>query len=132
MSVILALDQGTTSSRAVLFDGTGAIVDIAQQEFEQIYPRAGWVEHDPAQIWASQVGVAVEVLGRAGVGPRDVAAIGIAVQRETAIVWDRATGQPIHNAIVWQDRRTAEQCDRLKADGAEALVHERTGLVIDP
>jgi len=132
MSLVLALDQGTTSSRAVLFDSSGAIVDIAQQEFPQIYPRPGWVEHDPAQIWASQVGVAVEVLGRAGVGPRDVAAIGIAVQRETTVVWDRATGQPIHHAIVWQDRRTAERCHRLKAEGAEPMVRERTGLVIDP
>jgi len=132
MSLVLSLDQGTTSSRAILFDSSGAIVDVAQQEFPQIYPQAGWVEHDPAQIWASQVGVAVEVLGRAGVGPRDVAAIGIAVQRETTIVWDRATGQPVYHAIVWQDRRTAERCERLKADGAEALVRERTGLVIDP
>jgi glycerol kinase len=128
---VLALDQGTTSSRAILFDHDGAVVAVAQREFQQIFPKPGWVEHDPDEIWASQIAVATEVLGRARIRPRDVAAVGITNQRETAIVWDRATGRPIHNAIVWQDRRTAEHCDRLKADGFEPLVRERAGLVVD-
>ncbi len=131
MPYILALDQGTTSSRAIVFDHDGAIVAVAQKEFPQIFPKPGWVEHDPREIWTSQISVAVEALGRAQVRPRDIAAIGITNQRETAVVWDRETGEPICNAIVWQDRRTAEFCDRLKADGHEALVRERTGLVID-
>jgi glycerol kinase len=128
---VLALDQGTTSSRAILFDHDGAVVAVAQREFQQIFPKPGWVEHDPDEIWASQIAVATEVLGRARIRPRDVAAVGITNQRETAIVWDRATGRPIHNAIVWQDRRTAEMCDRLKADGFESLVRDRAGLVVD-
>jgi glycerol kinase len=128
---VLALDQGTTSSRAILFDHDGAVVAVAQREFQQIFPKPGWVEHDPDEIWASQIAVATEVLGRARIRPRDVAAVGITNQRETAIVWDRATGRPIHNAIVWQDRRTAEMCDRLKADGFEPLVRDRAGLVVD-
>jgi glycerol kinase len=128
---ILALDQGTTSSRAILFDRDGAAVAVAQKEFEQIFPRPGWVEHDPQEIWATQIAVAVEALGRGRARPSDVAAIGITNQRETTVVWDRDTGQPVYNAIVWQDRRTAEFCDRLKAGGHEALVRERTGLVID-
>src|SRR3954471_8568563 len=131
MPYILALDQGTTSSRAIVFDHDGGIKAVAQKEFTQIFPSAGWVEHDPQEIWASQIGVAVEALGRAQIRPRDVAAIGITNQRETTIVWDRETGEPVCNAIVWQDRRTAELCDRLKADGHEALVRQRTGLVID-
>jgi glycerol kinase len=131
VAYILALDQGTTSSRAILFDRDGAIVGIAQKEFAQIFPRPGWVEHDPQEIWATQLAVAVEALGRARIRAQDVAAIGITNQRETAIVWDRETGQPIANAIVWQDRRTADLCDRLRADGHQALVSERTGLVID-
>jgi glycerol kinase len=131
MRYILALDQGTTSSRAILFDNSGAIAAVAQKEFEQIFPRPGWVEHDPREIWATQSAVATEALARAGAGPADVAGIGITNQRETTIVWDRETGQPIHNAIVWQDRRTAEFCDRMKADGHDALVRDRTGLVID-
>ncbi len=131
MSYILALDQGTTSSRAIVFDHDGAVVSVAQREFQQIYPKPGWVEHDPQEIWATQMAVAVEALGRAHVRPRDVAAIGITNQRETTIVWDRETGQPVYNAIVWQDRRTAETCDRLKAEGFEQLVRDRTGLVID-
>jgi glycerol kinase len=131
MPYILALDQGTTSSRAILFDHDGTPVSVAQKEFAQIFPQPGWVEHDPQEIWATQMAVAVEALGRAQARPRDVAAVGITNQRETTVVWDRATGQPIHNAIVWQDRRTAEFCDRLKAEGHEALVRERTGLVID-
>ncbi|QEH37151.1 Glycerol kinase [Aquisphaera giovannonii] len=130
--LILALDQGTTSSRAILFDEAGAVRGVAQREFRQIYPKPGWVEHDPSEIWSSQIGVAAEVLGRCEVGPRDVAAIGITNQRETTIVWDRASGHPIHNAIVWQDRRTAPLMDRMKADGSEALLRERTGLVADP
>src|SRR5919199_1279922 len=114
---ILALDQGTTSSRAIVFDAGGAIRGVAQKEFTQIFPQTGWVEHDPQEIWASQIGVAVEALGRAQIRPRDVAAIGITNQRETTVVWDRQTGEPIHNAIVWQDRRTADYCEKLKADG---------------
>jgi len=128
---ILALDQGTTSSRAIVFDHDGAIVALAQKEFPQIFPTPGWVEHDPREIWTSQIAVAVEALGRAQVRPGDIAAIGITNQRETAVVWDRETGEPVHNAIVWQDRRTAEFCDKLKADGHEELVRSRTGLVID-
>ncbi len=131
MPYILALDQGTTSSRAILFDHDGRIKGTAQREFRQIFPQAGWVEHDPQEIWTSQIGVAVEALAGASLRPRDVAAIGITNQRETTIVWDRETGQPVMNAIVWQDRRTAEMCDRLRADGAEGVVRERTGLVLD-
>ncbi len=131
MSYILALDQGTTSSRAILFEHSGASLALAQRELRQIYPRAGWVEHDTGEIATSQLGVAGEVLAKAGLGPRDIAAIGITNQRETTLVWDRKTGVPLMNAIVWQDRRTAEACDRLKADGAEPLVRERTGLVLD-
>jgi glycerol kinase len=132
MSFILALDQGTTSSRAILFTRDGKIHAQAHQEFTQIYPQAGWVEHDPFEILTSQLSAAVEVLGRAQVRPRDIAALGITNQRETAIVWDRESGKPIYNAIVWQDRRTANACDRLRRDGAEATIREKTGLVIDP
>lgn len=131
MSYLLALDQGTTSSRAIVFDRQGRIKAIAQKEFEQIFPRPGWVEHDPNEIWSSQAGVAAEALTRAGVPSRDVAAIGITNQRETAIVWDRRTGEPVTNAIVWQDRRTAGLCDRLKAEGHEPLIRQKTGLVLD-
>jgi glycerol kinase len=131
VSYILALDQGTTSSRAILFDREGGIKGVAQREFRQIFPQPGWVEHDPLEIWTSQAGVAVEVLAGAGIRARDVAAIGITNQRETTIVWDRRTGDPITNAIVWQDRRTSEACDRLRSDGAETLFRERTGLVLD-
>jgi len=131
MSYILALDQGTTSSRALLFDRDGRIKGAAQREFRQGFPKPGWVEHDPEEIWSSQAGVAVEVLGAAGVRARDVAAIGITNQRETTIVWDRKTGRPIANAIVWQDRRTADVCERLRSEGAEPLFRERTGLVLD-
>ncbi len=132
MAHVLALDQGTTSSRAIVFDEGGAVRAAAQREFPQIFPRAGWVEHDPGEIWTSQISVAVEALGRASLGPKDLAAVGITNQRETTILWDRETGRPIHNAIVWQDRRTADLCERLKAEGAEPLVRERTGLVLDP
>jgi len=128
---VLALDQGTTSSRAIVFDESGAIRAAAQKEFAQIFPQAGWVEHDPREIWASQIGVAVEALARAQITPADVAAIGITNQRETTIVWDRASGEPIHNAIVWQDRRTADYCEQLKAQGAGATIQSKTGLLID-
>src|SRR5271163_3439133 len=132
MSYVLALDQGTTSSRAILFDHAGAIVSVAQQEFQQIYPKPGWVEHDPTEILTSQMSCAVQALVRAGVEPRDVAALGITNQRETVVVWERETGKPICNAIVWQDRRTADVCQRLTADGAEPMVREKTGLLLDP
>jgi glycerol kinase len=131
MPYILALDQGTTSSRAIVFDHDGVIKAVAQKEFTQIFPATGWVEHDPQEIWASQIGVAVEALGRAHVRPRDLAAIGITNQRETTVVWDRETGEPIYNAIVWQDRRTADYCQRLKAEGAGEAIQAKTGLLID-
>ncbi|NLC03120.1 MAG: glycerol kinase, partial [Tissierellia bacterium] len=116
---ILALDQGTTSSRAVLFNHNGEIVKIAQSEITQYYPKSGWVEHDPMEIWGSQSGVAREVLETAGIRPEEIAAIGITNQRETTIVWDKKTGKPIYNAIVWQCRRTAKICDDLKSRGLE-------------
>ncbi|MFI5338076.1 MAG: FGGY family carbohydrate kinase, partial [Opitutales bacterium] len=119
MPFILALDAGTTSVRAILFDREGRIRGIAQKEIRQIFPQPGWVEHDPQEIWSSQMAVTTEVLGRARVRPREVAAIGITNQRETAIVWDRESGEPVHNAIVWQDRRTAPMCERLRASGAQ-------------
>jgi glycerol kinase len=131
MSYILALDQGTTSSRAIVFAADGSIKAVAQKEFTQIFPRAGWVEHDAREIWASQIGVAIEALGRAALSASDIAAVGITNQRETTLVWDRQTGEPICNAIVWQDRRTAGYCEQLKADGAEPLVQQKTGLLID-
>jgi glycerol kinase len=129
---ILSLDQGTTSSRAMLFTQEGRIAGIAQHEFKQHFPKTGWVEHDPMDILTTQLNSAVEVLARAGIRPRDVAALGITNQRETTLVWDRDTGTPIYNAIVWQDRRTAELCERLRADGNEAAVRSKTGLLIDP
>jgi len=132
MSYILALDQGTTSSRAILFDEAGAIAAVAQHEFEQFYPQPGWVEHDPMEILTSQMSCAVEVLGKVGARPRDIAAIGITNQRETVIVWERATGKPIHPAIVWQDRRTASLCAALEEQGLGDTISDRTGLVIDP
>jgi glycerol kinase len=131
MKYLLALDQGTTSSRALVIDNTGKVVGVAQKEFTQIFPQPGWVEHDANEIWASQIGVAADALGRAGASSSDIAAIGITNQRETTVVWDRKTGEPIHNAIVWQDRRTAGFCDKLRADGHDKLVQEKTGLVID-
>ena len=131
MTFILALDQGTTSSRAVVFDHAGSVRAIAQREFKQIFPQPGWVEHDPHEIWETQLAVAREVLAKAGLSARDIAAIGIANQRETTVVWDRATGTPIHNAIVWQDRRTAGFCDELKAAGQGDDITRRTGLVLD-
>ena len=129
--VILALDQGTTSSRALLFDRTGGIVAAAQKEFRQHYPQPGWVEHDPREIWSTQMGVAAEAITRAGLRADAIAALGIANQRETTVVWDRGTGMPVYRAIVWQDRRTAGFCDELKARGCEALVRRKTGLPID-
>jgi glycerol kinase len=132
MKYILSLDQGTTSSRAILFDEAGKIAGVAQHEFRQIYPETGWVEHDPYEILTSQLSSAVEVMGKAGARPRDVEALGITNQRETTIVWDRETGKPIYNAIVWQDRRTAPLCHRLAEDGAEDTIRRKTGLVIDP
>jgi glycerol kinase len=132
MTFVLAIDQGTTSSRAILFDGDAAIVAVAQQEFPQHFPASGWVEHEPEDLWTTTLAVSREVLRTAGIAAKDIAAIGITNQRETTVVWDRATGQAIHRAIVWQDRRTAETCARLKADGAEDLVSARTGLLLDP
>jgi glycerol kinase len=129
---VLALDQGTTSSRAIVFDHAGSIVALARRELPQIFPKPGWVEHDPEEIWRTQREAAEEALARAGAAAGDVAAIGITNQRETTLVWERATGRPIHHAIVWQDRRTADRCARLKADGLEPLIRERTGLEIDP
>ncbi|MEO6930482.1 MAG: glycerol kinase GlpK [Chitinophagaceae bacterium] len=127
---ILAFDQGTTSSRAIVFDKKGSIISLAQKEFTQIYPQPGWVEHDPSEIWSTQVGVATEAILKARITPEDIAAIGITNQRETTIVWDRETGLPVYNAIVWQDRRTASFCDSLKQSFA-AIIQEKTGLVID-
>ena len=132
MRYVLALDQGTTSSRAILFDEEGNAVQVSRREFRQIYPQPGWVEHDPKEILATQCEVAREAVGRAGIRLKDLTAVGIANQRETTIVWDRQTGEPLYNAIVWQDRRTAPFCERLREAGAESVVRERTGLVIDP
>jgi len=131
MSFILALDQGTTSSRALVFDHAGTVRASAQREFRQIFPQSGWVEHDPTEIWATQSGVLHEALATAGIGARDIAAIGITNQRETTLLWDRATGRPVGNAIVWQDRRTAPMCDALRAAGHAATFAAKTGLVID-
>jgi glycerol kinase len=128
---ILALDQGTTSSRAILFDHSGNIVNIAQKEFKQYYPQPGWVEHDAEEIWSSQYGVLAEVLEKKNITTRQIAAIGITNQRETTVVWERTTGKPVHHAIVWQDRRTAEFCDDLKKRGLSEMIRQKTGLVID-
>ena len=131
MKYVLALDQGTTSSRALLFDEDGVVRAVAQREFDQIFPQPGWVEHNPEQIASSQIAVALESLAQVKAQPGDVAAIGIANQRETTIVWDRESGEPIHNAIVWQDRRTADFCERLRSEGHGPLIQQRTGLLID-
>jgi glycerol kinase len=128
---ILALDQGTTSSRAIVFDHKGQIRSVAQKEFTQIFPQPGWVEHDPNEIWSTQAGVAAEATVKMGINGTNIKAIGITNQRETTIVWDRNTGEPVYNAIVWQDRRTAGFCDQLKQDGHAELVQSKTGLVID-
>ncbi|MES2372541.1 MAG: glycerol kinase GlpK [Bacteroidota bacterium] len=127
---ILSFDQGTTSSRAIVFDKKGAIISVAQKEFTQIFPKPGWVEHDANEIWSTQLGVAAEAITKAGLTVQSIAAIGITNQRETTVVWDRATGQPIHNAIVWQDRRTAAFCDTLK-DGTDKIIQQKTGLMVD-
>jgi glycerol kinase len=129
---VLALDQGTTSSRALLFDREGKVCTVAQREFDQIFPQPGWVEHDPEQIASSQIAVAQEALAQVAAGPDDVAAIGIANQRETIIVWNRETGKPVYHAIVWQDRRTADFCQRLRSEGHGPMIQQRTGLLIDP
>ena len=131
MSFVLALDQGTTSSRAIVFDHAGTIRGAAQKEFRQIFPQPGWVEHDPTEIWATQSGVVTEALVSAGIGAGDLAALGITNQRETTLLWERASGKPVANAIVWQDRRTAATCDQLRAAGHEPLFRNKTGLVLD-
>jgi len=128
---VLALDQGTTSSRAIVFDRAGSVVALAQKEFAQVYPQPGWVEHEPMEIWSSQMEVVANVLAKNGLHLSQIAAIGITNQRETTIVWERATSRPLCNAIVWQDRRTAAYCDRLKADGHAAAIQEKTGLIVD-
>lgn len=128
---ILALDQGTTSSRAMLFNKKGEIVSVAQKEFRQIYPKPGWVEHDAQEIWSSQAGVAAEAVASAGINGKALSGIGITNQRETTVVWDRESGKPIYNAIVWQDRRTSDYCDQLREEGHEESIKEKTGLVID-
>lgn len=128
---VLALDQGTTSSRAIVFDNDGKIVSVAQKEFTQIYPKAGWVEHDPMEIWGTQSGVAREALDKAGIAADQIAAIGITNQRETTVVWDKTTGKPVYNAIVWQCRRTAPICDELKNKGLAESIKQKTGLVVD-
>lgn len=129
--LILALDQGTTSSRAIVFNHKGEIVKISQKPFEQIFPKPGWVEHDPNEIWSSQISVAAEVIAKTGINGKEIAAIGITNQRETTIVWDRETSEPIYNAIVWQDRRTAKYCDELKAQGHAEMIQKKTGLILD-
>ena len=128
---IMALDQGTTSSRAILFDDSQNIVELAQREISQIYPREGWVEHDAMEIWSTQYSVMMEVLAKSGVDAHDIAAIGITNQRETAVVWDKESGRPIHNALVWQCRRTAPAVDKLIADGLSDMIREKTGLIPD-
>lgn len=131
MNFILAIDQGTTSSRSIIFDKKGAIVSVAQKEFTQYYPQPGWVEHDAMEIWSSQITVLTESILKAGITPKDIAAIGITNQRETTVVWDKKTGTPICKAIVWQDRRTASICDEIRQQGHEKLINEKTGLIID-
>ena len=132
MDYILALDQGTTSSRAILVDRNGKIAGVAQKEFHQFFPKSGWVEHDACEIWSSEAGVMAEVIAKTKVRAKDIKAIGITNQRETTIVWDRKSGKPIHHAIVWQDRRTTEYCRKLKNDGLEETITKKTGLLLDP
>ena len=131
MKAVVALDQGTTSSRAMVFDESGAVLGTAQREFKQYFPQPGWVEHDPGEIWRTQAEVAAQAVEAAGLLPAEIAAVGIANQRETAILWDRHTGEPLHRAIVWQDRRTAAYCDRLVGAGHAAAIRDKTGLVVD-
>src|SRR6187551_3475191 len=128
---ILALDQGTTSSRSIIFDKYGNIISVAQKEFKQIFPQPGWVEHDAEEIWSTQFGTMAEAVAAANITINQVAAIGITNQRETTVVWERSTGKPIYNAIVWQDRRTSSYCDELKAANHAKKVQEKTGLIID-
>jgi len=128
---ILALDQGTTSSRAIVFDNNGIPVSTSQKEFTQYFPKPGWVEHDPTEIWSTQADVAKKVIANAGLKSNDIASIGITNQRETTIVWNRKTGKPVHNAIVWQDRRTSDFCDKLKKEGYSQKIQKKTGLIID-
>ena len=128
---ILALDQGTSSSRAIVFDDLGHIVSSSQKEFTQIFPRPGWVEHNPMEIWSSQASVIAEAITSIDINGENIAAIGITNQRETTVVWDAETGEPVYNAIVWQDRRTSELCDALKKDGRVDLIRSKTGLIID-
>jgi len=132
MTHLVAIDQGTTSTRAIVFDAGLAPVAIAQQELRQIYPAPGWVEHDPEEIWSAVVATVRDAMANAGVGAKDIAGIGITNQRETTIVWDRVNGKPIHNAIVWQDRRTADACAALRSAGHEPAITDKTGLVLDP
>ena len=131
MKYILALDQGTTSSRVALVDENEKIVSLLSREFPQIYPKEGWVEHDPMDIWSSQYGVMMELIAKSGISPRDIAAIGITNQRETTIVWDKNTGKPVYNAIVWQCRRTAEQIVALQKRGLDTTITQKTGLIPD-
>ena len=131
MMVVVALDQGTTSSRAIVFDQAGSMLAVAQKEFEQHFPNPAWVEHDADEIWRTQFEVATEAIAAAGVSTSDIAAVGITNQRETTLVWDRQSGRPVHNAIVWQDRRTADTCDRLRAEGHHDTIRDKTGLIID-
>ena len=128
---ILTLDQGTTSSRAIIVDKSGSIISVAQKEFTQYFPKPGWVEHDPKEIWSTQAGIATEALAKEGLVGENISAIGITNQRETVVVWDRRTGEPVYNAIVWQDKRTADYCDELKSQGKSQVIREKTGLVID-
>src|SRR4051794_7997217 len=132
MPHVLAIDQGTTSSRAIVFRQDISIAGLAQQEFPQHFPASGWVEHEPEDIWTSTIATCREAMNKAGLAARDIAAIGITNQRETTVVWDRLTSQAIHRAIVWQDRRTAEICATLKADGHERAISAKTGLIVDP
>lgn len=132
MTYILAIDQGTTSTRAIVFDAAMGVVASAQEEFTQHFPQSGWVEHDPADLWNTTVGTCRMAIARSGINPSEIAGIGITNQRETVVVWDKTTGQPIHNAIVWQDRRTSEMCSALRAAGHEAMITDRTGLLLDP
>ena len=131
MTHILALDQGTSSSRSIVFDRAGRIVAVAQRELPQIYPQPGWVEHDPMEIWRGQLATAREVLAKAKLQPTDIHAIGITNQRETTLLWNRRTGQPVHHAIVWQDRRAEPLCARLRDEGLTDTIRDKTGLVID-
>ena len=129
---VLSIDQGTTSSRAILFDRQGKVKDVAQQEFKQIFPQPGWVEHDAQDIWVSVLNVMASVMKKGDVTPQDVAAIGITNQRETTVVWDKSTGRPVHNAVVWQSRQTASMCEALREAGHEQTFKDKTGLVLDP